>query len=563
MSCIETNIASFIARLNTLEGASKPKSNLLIDENLNTVQKSGFWWSLLCLIRPFYALLGKDPYSHVRISRVADNIYKYCKANENFLLEQPGLRTKIQESIFQNLETRVSKKDFSVYRAAIATLGIKKPKCVVMEIQTSHRLWPSALWEGMRLPQNSDAKLILMALLQSQASHAADMLRQVNKLLAYGFQVHCDFAKKKDKSRWLQISILAADFSEATSLQVQVPHSLILFQQQNKVSNLLLLTKNVIASGSERKVKLCYEVITGKYFVRKRAIEGTSFELSLMKHFIKNPSRGIAKISYLVPKTSKSPSTGKTLIIQPLYDLTIAELFGSDELKQFEQKIILIQDLLAGLFALHAISQHVDLSDPPRSPIALMFHSDLKPGNILVRREGGSPLWRAGITDFGSADLFMVRGSPGYLAPERAELILKENPTKKDVVAHHLTYGQAMDIWSMGLILIDIMTLKPTYFSSKGKPVFLSQLECIHRCIFEDKQSAETEPNQREKLEHFTRFANLKQKDIDTSIEALLAKQEPLDPAESTIWDLIRQMVRIDPTERISAKEALRILSLV
>jgi predicted phage-related endonuclease len=76
-----------------------------------------------------------------------------------------------------------------------------------------------------------------------------------------------------------------------------------------KLSRVFIQTKHVIAAGGERKVKLSADLLTGKWFIRKRVIQGDSSELGLLSHFRDNPHRGIAEVTCLFEKaTKKGPS---------------------------------------------------------------------------------------------------------------------------------------------------------------------------------------------------------------------------------------------------------------
>lgn len=61
----------------------------LVTDRFETVQKKGFKWVILSLFRtlarPFYALLGKDPYSYVRIENVARSIFNFCELNKQHM----------------------------------------------------------------------------------------------------------------------------------------------------------------------------------------------------------------------------------------------------------------------------------------------------------------------------------------------------------------------------------------------------------------------------------------------------------------------------------------------
>jgi serine/threonine-protein kinase len=144
---------------------------------------------------------------------------------------------------------------------------------------------------------------------------------------------------------------------------------------------------------------------------------------------------------------------GELYIVMEFIDgPSLAELISRDGPLQIDDATRIAGQVLEALAAAHA---------------AGMVHRDVKPGNILLRADGD-----AALTDFGIAKRFddlddsvtrtgTVIGTPRYLAPEQAT----GAPT-----------GPFTDVYSMGLVLFEMLTARLPFLGNTPTDVALVQL---------------------------------------------------------------------------------------
>lgn len=167
-----------------------------------------------------------------------------------------------------------------------------------------------------------------------------------------------------------------------------------------------------------------------------------------------------------------------------------------------------------------------------------IMHRDIKPHNIVIDHERK----RLKLIDFGLAEYYMphqeynVRVASRYFkAPE----LLLENPL----------YDYSVDMWSLGCLFAGILFLKEPFFAGRDN---YEQLVKIAKVVGTD-----------EIYEYMDKF-NL---EMNENIEMGQYRKKPLvrfinEQNRSRIseeaLDLLEKMLKVDHTQRITAKEALR-----
>ena len=327
------------------------------------------------------------------------------------------------------------------------------------------------------------------------------------------------------------------------------------------------MTKKIIGEGAERTVKLWFNLTTGEYLAKKRVVN--AIEKKVVQFFRDKGAIGIAPI-YLLREVPLNPTSSKIQMIEPLYAGPLTILFGTRVLARTEQKLSIIHDLLCGLANLHKCSLE-DLTFTPNrwdKPVELgivkMFHKDIKPGNILVRYLPDEDRWQAVISDFGSAgQVSAFGGTIGYKAPEEVRFQLKHDSWNTGhisdtmaIITHNLNFGQAMDVWSLGLVLVEVLSGK---LSTRLPEAPFPPISSIEQCFFRKVDPFRYSPEPRHPDE---KIADLRQADIDQDLARLQNDAQCLNQDEAQVlnksWDLIKsQMLKVNPYERKSTEETL------
>lgn len=182
----------------------------------------------------------------------------------------------------------------------------------------------------------------------------------------------------------------------------------------------------------------------------------------------------------------------------------------------------IIWGLLCGLKYLHS---------------AGVVHRDLKPGNVLI-----DPKCRVKIADFGLARVI-----------EDLDVGLTKNVMTKSYRAPEVfltphCYNDAIDMWSVGVILYELLVPNGELFPKK---TFKSQLDCIFSVI-----GTPGEEDLKAAPEHSKWYIKkLMKHHRGVSLEKRL--QSEVDGIDPLAVDLIRKLICFNPAKRLTALEAL------
>ncbi|GLB36535.1 putative protein kinase superfamily protein [Lyophyllum shimeji] len=161
-----------------------------------------------------------------------------------------------------------------------------------------------------------------------------------------------------------------------------------------------------------------------------------------------------------------------------------------------------------------------------------VLHRDLKPQNLLINRKGELKLG-----DFGLARAF---GVPVNTFSNEVVTLWYRAP---DVLLGSRTYSTSIDIWSCGCIFAEMISGTPLFRGRDNQDQLLHIMRIIGTPT--DAQFQKMAKDSPEiQLKQFQRYPKM-------------PLQQVLPKASREAIDLLEQLIKFDPAERISAAEAL------
>lgn len=173
----------------------------------------------------------------------------------------------------------------------------------------------------------------------------------------------------------------------------------------------------------------------------------------------------------------------------------------------------------------------------------MVVHRDLKPQNLLISRRG-----ELKIADFGLARSI---GSPLTILSTDVVTLWYRSP---DIILGNTTYGTSVDMWAIGCIIGELINREPL-FQGKDK---VDQLMAITKVLGRPTMSS---------WPSFSSLQGIKDDDGNVLLEAKegiflsapsgssLATKVPAIDSEGL--DLLSQLLRYAPEQRIASKEAI------
>ncbi|WFC95174.1 mitogen-activated protein kinase [Malassezia brasiliensis] len=271
------------------------------------------------------------------------------------------------------------------------------------------------------------------------------------------------------------------------------------------------------ASGESIAIKRISNVFT-KRILTKRALR----EIKLLRHF-----RGHKNITCLYDLDITNPqSFNEVYLYEELMEADLHAIIRSGQPLSDAHFQSFIYQTLCGLKYIHS---------------ANVLHRDLKPGNLLVNAD-----CELKICDFGLSRGFDADGQavmPGAQA-FMTEYVATRWYRAPEIMLSHQNYTTAIDLWSVGCILAELLGGKPLF---KGRD-YVDQLNQILYYLG-------TPPD-----DMLARIASPRAQQYIKSLpfKPRVPFEQLFPDANPLALDLLRRLLAFDPAERITCDEALR-----
>ncbi|MCO5564966.1 hypothetical protein L7F22_045359 [Adiantum nelumboides] len=179
-----------------------------------------------------------------------------------------------------------------------------------------------------------------------------------------------------------------------------------------------------------------------------------------------------------------------------------------------------------------------------------IIHRDLKPSNILVMGDGDEQ-GVVKIGDFGLARIYQAPLKP--LGDNGVVVTIWYRAPELLLGAKH--YTTAVDMWAVGCIFAELLTLKPLFQGIEDKsthnPLQLDQLDKIFKVL------GHPTPDKWPTLNNLLFWQTSRQRMQGPKSEISVLHQVVHIPQKTSAYDLLSKMLEYDPCKRISAAQAL------
>jgi len=212
-------------------------------------------------------------------------------------------------------------------------------------------------------------------------------------------------------------------------------------------------------------------------------------------------------------------------MMMELMDCDLHRVIQSKQALSEKHHKCFLKQMLEGIKAMHAIG---------------VFHRDLKPGNILVSKD-----CQLRITDFGLARFMdeSTRVGENELNPMTEYVVTRWYRPPELLLAPNLPYNEAVDLWSIGCILAELLRRKPLF---PGKS-HLNQAQLIFELKGYSNARELGFPLSSEAASFLDKKCRCRKQNL----------RKYIPDASDLALEMLEPLLAVDPSKRPTAEEAL------
>ncbi|ODV87657.1 hypothetical protein CANARDRAFT_25903 [[Candida] arabinofermentans NRRL YB-2248] len=276
----------------------------------------------------------------------------------------------------------------------------------------------------------------------------------------------------------------------------------------------------VVALAIHRKTGRTVAIKKIEPFTKELFCLRTLREIKLLKHFRHQNIVGILDVE----KPSSFERFREVYIVQEFMETDLHHIIRSQPLNDDHIQYLLYQ-ILKGVKYMHSCG---------------VIHRDLKPANLLVNSNCDLKICDFGLARIGKDD---STGSSDYKDSFLTEYVATRWYRAPEIMLTSSQYSKAIDIWSVGCILAEMMLREPLFPGKDYRHQLLLIFEIIGSPTGDDFQSI--------KSKRAKEYIRSQRSFREIPLKKIFPKANPL------ALDILKKMLKFDPEKRITVDEAL------
>lgn len=321
------------------------------------------------------------------------------------------------------------------------------------------------------------------------------------------------------------------------------------FYLEGAINNrkIIVKMKDVVGKGGERKVVRAFDILNNVELVSKPFVN--ELEKTMISTIMNNNLPGF------IPVTAVTNSR--------FYERRCRHLSSYFNASSPIRRSFIIQ-LLSGLKAIHqkqlkSLDYYVEQGNTKvtkKVNNVNIYHGDIKPDNILIYEEQGS--LKCGFSDLGSlCNIPALTFTHFFRSPEKTRCIQnirhgRSNMTVDGIVKHNIDFGQTNDVWSLGMVIVTLLTGGSTLnltndnnLNKLFKEMGVPNLEIFKKIV--GLYKVKTNLGNNDPVDAV--IQDIEQNEIDDSLDKLMEAFK--DESFKDIWSIVKLMLQVDPAKRI------------